>query len=79
MIDDGAGLQVRQSPSKRAGDVQVVDFTMLVRYPARLVQCAFTPTPSPMTPLAMRPRSGEWLCRFRFHHPTVAPLDRAER
>ncbi|WP_101953220.1 hypothetical protein [Mycobacterium intracellulare] len=33
MSDDGAGLQVRQSPSKRAGDVQVVDFTMLVRVP----------------------------------------------
>ena len=34
MSDDGAGLQVRQNPSKRAGDqVQVVDFTMLVRVP----------------------------------------------
>ena len=33
MSDDGAGLQVRQNPSKRAGMVQVVDFTMLVRVP----------------------------------------------
>lgn len=47
-------------------------------YPAPPPQCAFTPTPSPMKRLTMRPRLGEWLCRFHFHHPTAAPLDRAE-
>lgn len=33
MSDDVAGLQVRQNPSKRAGEVQVVDFTTLIRVP----------------------------------------------
>lgn len=33
MTDDGAGLQIRQNPSKRAGDLQIVDFTLLVRVP----------------------------------------------
>lgn len=31
MSDDGGGSSVRQSPRKRAADVRVADFTMLVR------------------------------------------------
>lgn len=33
MSDDGGGLPVRQSPRKRAGDVRVSDFTLMVRVP----------------------------------------------
>lgn len=35
MSDDGAGLQVRQTPRKRTGELSVADFTMLVRVPGR--------------------------------------------
>jgi hypothetical protein len=35
MSDDGAGLHVRQNPSKRTGDVQIADFTLLVRVPSQ--------------------------------------------
>lgn len=35
MSDDGAGLHVRQSPRKRAGELSVADFTMLVRVPGQ--------------------------------------------
>lgn len=35
MSDDGSGLQVRQSPRKRAGDVHVADLAMMVRVPGQ--------------------------------------------
>lgn len=37
MTDDGGGLQVRQTPRKRTGELSVADFTMLVRVPGRPV------------------------------------------
>lgn len=35
MSDDVGGLSVRQGPRKRAGDVRVADFTLLVRVEGR--------------------------------------------
>ena len=35
MSDDGSGLQVRQSPRKRTGDVYVSDITSMVRVPGQ--------------------------------------------
>jgi hypothetical protein len=35
MSEDGAGLQVRQTPRKPGGEVSVADFTMLVRVPGK--------------------------------------------
>jgi hypothetical protein len=35
MSDEGGGLPVRQSPRKRADDVRVADFTLLVRVPGQ--------------------------------------------
>lgn len=35
MSEDASGLAVRQSPRKRTGDLQVSDFTMMVRVSGR--------------------------------------------
>jgi hypothetical protein len=35
MSDDDSGLHVRQTPSKRTGEAQMADFTMLVRVPGQ--------------------------------------------
>lgn len=35
MSEDASGLPARQSPRKRSGDLQVSDFTMMVRVPGR--------------------------------------------
>lgn len=67
MSDDVGGLSVRQGPRKRAGDVRVADFTLLVRVEGGPPRCGSLPMMRPTRLPSTRQVPGEWLCRCRFH------------
>lgn len=71
MSDDGGGLPVRQSPRKRAGDVRVSDFTLMVRVPGQpaAIRVLTDDEADEAAKYAADPE--ELLCRCLFHYQSV--------